>query len=525
VSVETLVDDVIERSELPLDRWEVAALLESEGVRDLDARERYGHADVFGLADEVYAKARARVRADPPSRRPPARDPWLRRMGSGLVHYAHGSFFLIPMTVQVIALFAFGFGLFISLDFTHSQFTAIAIATIASFVVTDGFVAALGRLAGVYGDQGKHALAQASAGRVLALGIGAAGLVAAAWLVVAAVTHVLFPHRLVSVAVGYFLLLSLLWLSTALLYVVRQRRAIVLATVVGLAAVGLLGAAGLGLYASQWLAIGSAAAFALIWGGTLLALRTRRATGPARLARMPRAALLVYSVLPYFLYGGLYYGFLFSDRLVAWAGPGRPEGWTLWFRTPYELGLDWALTSLLPSIALLEYTINRFGEDLVPRQKRTSGLAIADLNRDVLRFYRRQVALFAVVTTASAAAFYLLGLWLRRFDDVPKIHDFFASETTFDVHHVGLIGYSLFAFGLLNGVFLGTLSRPWLVLRALAAGTLVSLVTGALLTRTLDEYWYAAVGMAAGSAVFALMTTWSAVRLLRRADYHVYAAY
>jgi predicted ATPase len=36
-----------------VEAWAVAALLESEGLRDVDARDRYGRADLFEFAREV----------------------------------------------------------------------------------------------------------------------------------------------------------------------------------------------------------------------------------------------------------------------------------------------------------------------------------------------------------------------------------------------------------------------------------------------------------------------------------------
>jgi hypothetical protein len=39
-----------------VDVWEIAAGLEAHGVTDVDAR-RLRHRDVFGLAEELYARA------------------------------------------------------------------------------------------------------------------------------------------------------------------------------------------------------------------------------------------------------------------------------------------------------------------------------------------------------------------------------------------------------------------------------------------------------------------------------------
>src|SRR5712691_9774734 len=56
-----LVREVSTRIPLPLDVWEIAAFLESLGVTDNLAQQRYGCADVFVLAGYVLAVTRAQA--------------------------------------------------------------------------------------------------------------------------------------------------------------------------------------------------------------------------------------------------------------------------------------------------------------------------------------------------------------------------------------------------------------------------------------------------------------------------------
>jgi hypothetical protein len=87
-----------------------------------------------------------------------------------------------------------------------------------------------------------------------------------------------------------------------------------------------------------------------------------------------------------------------------------------------------------------------------------------------------------------------------------------------------VVGYSLLVLALMNGVFFFALSRPWFVLKPIAAGLITSAVVGFALSR-MGQYWLASVGMAVGAAVFAILTTRHAWRVLRDLDYYYYSAY
>jgi hypothetical protein len=53
--------------------------------------------------------------------------------------------------------------------------------------------------------------------------------------------------------------------------------------------------------------------------------------------------------------------------------------------------------------------------------------------------------------------------------------------------------------GLSNGVFLFSMARPWLVVRAMAVALGVSLAVGITLSRT-HAYWWSAAGTPAGAS-------------------------
>ena len=524
-ALDELVELVLDVTESPIDAHAVAATLESQGLRDLDARERYGRVDIFDLAEAVHAACLARLEHAPPPRRSgPPRAGLAGRARRSIGWYLQGAIFALPLGIQVASLVGLDFSLWAFLGFTYLDATAVALAVIVSSLVMSGFEQAIGFLAPGYAEEEKHTLA-----RSVTLRIGGIALVVAVgfglglWL--ANASGAILPKRAFEIGLVYYALLCILELSFGIVYSLKHWPVLVISTVAGLIAVGLaLELSSLSIYAAHWLGISFAAAIAYAWCFGVLWRRSRAVTGELALARLPSASVLIGSMAPRFAYGLLYSLLIFLDRLIAWSATDNQLSVPILFDTPYELGLDWALVAVIPSLALLQYSVMRFVTTIIPLQESFSALSILEHNRHLTRLYGRQLLLLTAVTGAAVAACYWGMVWLGSFDQLAELGRVFADPVTRSVFVLAVGGYGALVWGLLNGVFLFSLSRSKLVLRALAAGVIVSGTLGLYLSRAL-EYWYSAAGMAAGCLVFATMTTWYALRVLREADYHYYAAY
>jgi hypothetical protein len=524
VDLTELVTFVLDTTGSPVDAWAVAATLESRGLRDVDAVTRYQHEDIFDLANDVFALCRDELHAQARLRDPPPKTQWHTQAYRFASFYVRGTFFAMPMAIQIISVLVLGYALWAYLRFSEAQATAVAVGTILSFVVTGGFVQGIGRLGLFYGEQDSHLLAYKVCYRLIKLGMLVACGVGALWWV----SNLLSPsmaQETLLVSLVYYLLLSSLWLFMAVLYTLQMKLAIIASTSVGLLVIGaVLNGTGLGVYVAHWggLVLSNVVAFSL--GYRVLKRRAAGVNGDKELAVLPRDSILVYSTGPYFAYGVLYFTLLFLDRLVAWSTSEQELPFAIWFRTPYELGLDWALLSLVLTIALLEYTINEFSATIIPVQKRFSAFERDEHNRFFRRFYRRQLTMLCGLAVFSCWLTYVAVLSLRRFEDIKQARDFFASTTTFQVYWIGAVGYALLVWALMNGVFFFCLSRPWLVLRAIAPAILVDLTVGFVASRA-GTYWLGALGLAAGALVFGVMTSRSMSRVLDRLDYYYYSAY
>ncbi len=514
-----LVEFVLAQTGSPVDRWAVAATLESRGLRDVDARTRYAEPDIFGLADRVYAQCRTVMAGQTSTAPVPSVLRWHRRVGRFLTFYVRGAFYGLPIIVQTLAVVFLGYALWSSPEFSLATASTVAIATLFSFVVTGGFVQAIGRLGLFYLEQQSYLLARTICLRIVRLGMLAVLAVGAAVMLANTIAGWM-PARLALVAAAYYVLLSSLWLLLGVLYAMQLRLAILTAFLVGILTVALAqGLAELPIEVAHWIGLVVANLLAAGWGWLVLTRLSTTVSSAGRLARLPRRRLLAYAAAPYFTYGVLYFGFLFLDRAFAWSVGDHPL--PLWFDTPYEIGLDFALLVLVLTLAQLEYTVHEFSASIGAVQESFDGEDTRRHNRHYLRFYLRQLALLGALVVVSAV---LVSSLLIVLGDIEYTALDTSDPVTQAVFAWGVVGYALLVLSLLNGVFLFSLSRPRLVVPALAFAVLINAAVGWYLSRGVD-YWLAVAGLTAGALVLALLTTAAAVRVLRRLDYYYYSAF
>lgn len=320
--VDELVERVARLAGTAIDTLQVAALLESQGVTDRAASETYGYADVFRLADEVYA--RLPRTAVPPFRIETHADRWQTWR-----ELSHGLLYALPTVAYPAVL--------VGLD-TRTLVVALVYATAVAWVWGMGVSWVGYRLLSLFGT--------GPAGRWLRLS-GAAGLlvVAAGGLAVRELLHVGSGLILLSVSQMGFQLAA-----GALLFYRLERWLVVMAL------------PGLG-FAVAYLVMGQPRGFAGVVvgaavGSVVLALGTAwaaslREAPPAGVAvptaarGTPRLGREILGALPIVGYAVVCAGFLlFTDSQFVLA------------RTELAVGA----TPLVLGMGALEWRARRFGE-------------------------------------------------------------------------------------------------------------------------------------------------------------------
>jgi hypothetical protein len=509
-----LIEEIAERRAECFDGLAVTALLESIGLRDLDARERFGYPDLFALGEDLLPAVPL-----PQGGRPSAaagHTPLRELLWRFAKRYSVGLAYMVPASAQIVCFIVFGYSLWASGGFTNNQATAVALATLLSLLLTAPFVQTIARRGGYYRQYNNAYLMRREIQRLGGAGI----LVALPGVGIATVLWNASGGGDGLLLFGYGTLLSLFWLAIAGVDMCRLRWLVSPVTVAAVCLVALLHELlGVPLVYAQW--AGLFAVWAVLNGLTAWRLRRWAKQTPPALHRVPllKPRVLLARTWPVLLYGLLYYALLFTDRIVAWTASPRPGGRAIAFRGDYEAGLDWALLLLLLSTSVFEQTIRSFGERLLPVAAATRASDDTSFARAFRKLYLQQAALLFVAGVVSLVLVYGALAFTARLQGGEAV---FAHPVVQRVFLFGGLGYLFFAAGLFYAIFLQSLSRQALVVRWLLAGLCIDAAVGLVASRLFGYEW-AVLGLIAGAAYFAVCCAIFSVRTLRHGPYHLAA--
>lgn len=509
--------------------YEIAALLESLGLSDDDARTHYGQPDVFALAGVVLARQRQdtdltgaaiaeeerRIVEEEARYRPPTM--------SVVRTIIRGAAYGMPMGITVFASLILLYSLWSYYYFTPAQATAIGLGTALSYFVAGGFTQAIGRRGLMYLRQGMYLMTLKVSFFFVGTGVLVTIAIGAALFVVFNVFTVISQLE-ANLAVIYFVSLSVLWLCLAVLYMLEQELMFTVAVAVGVFVVYLLREyVGTSMIVAHQVGLAASSLFSMATSAQHLLRKHRKHRDPRvpTYNKLPRVVMLLSSVRTYVLYGTLYFTLLFADRLLAWTGRMDFRQTFIWFRADYEAGLNWALIGMMPAFTVLEWVLQRFGANIKPRQ-----LAVALNDRGTftswyLRFYVKQVAVYLVIAVAGVvAAYYGMVALIPR---IPELAILRGSVTRF-TFFLGVFGYLSIGFSLLNLSVFFWLSRPKLAMLSLVPAMIGNVVVGYLLSR-MFSYHFAVLGLATGGLIFAFVSTVLCMRVMSNLDYYYYSAF
>lgn len=503
--IDSLVEITLARLTRPVDPFAVAATLESLGMRDADALEKYGKPDVFELAQAVYERCRKRITSAQPAHEQSLADDAPRP----ITLYLRRLFYHAPWAIQATFLLTRGYALGVWSGFIPSEATIVAIALMSSLIVTGGFMQVIGRAMALYPPDKHPRAARRAYLRALGLGTGAIWTGGAALLLLNPLIGQ-FEGEELWVMLIYYVMFAAMWLALSGLYALRRPLDLVVATTGGLIVVTLaMELTPFGAFVAHWLGMAGVCGIAL--ARILPALRA-----PAQADLLPTAPA---SMLPYFVYGVLYFAFLFTDRIVGWSIDAAR--FVIDFRLSYELGLTLALVPYLLTTPILEYIAGRSIWRASQIQQRFSAYQIARHNHTFVRRYLDDLLRLMV---GFGLAFALIGGLLRLAGHERLLAPFADHGVVEGVYYGAAFGYGLLVWALMNCLFLFGMSRPWTVARALATGIAISAAVGLVCSRAWG-YPYSVIGLAVGGLVFAAITARAAMSGLRKMDYYGYAAY
>ncbi len=525
-----LKDQVKELIDNPLSVWAVAATVESMGIREVDARKEFGYDSIFDLSSQLYEDLKQEAYQE----KPIASGRFEKKLNTigfweqakqFVTYYLQGLLFSLPLLSQIAALFIFRYSLWAWLEFNEAQATIVAFGTITSFVVTGGFLQVLGHSITSYISSDNYFLAYQSTRKIIKAGIGSV-LGVAFLIIMLNISIPFYPRPMVLLGTVYMILISLLLLASGVLYALKRRISIVVIVVIGtLLLVVNMELLQLGIYLSQWLAMLFTTGLLAGYASLFFRLQIRKKQRNIAAQTLPDTEVRHFINYRYFMYGIFYFLFVFLDRLLAWSTSVPPPPFILWFNTPYEIGMDWALMTLVLSFAMLEYSVNIFSRRLKPLQEKFRFQQLERFNKYFKRLYIKQLVLLIVTGLVSTViTYYSVSSLMVYQETIPEVRDFFANAMTAKVFWIASISYVFLTIGLLHCLFFFSLSKPNFAMYSILAGLVVNFMVGYLCSR-IFALEYATIGLLAGSVVFAIISGIMAHNFFKRLDYYYYSAF
>lgn len=520
--LEFLLDEILKKSIHPQDMYEMAALLESFGWNDKRASETYGVQDIFELASVLWNMLKGRV-SFANYVEEEEKNSLFDNSISIIKSFLRGLIFALPMGISVVSMLTLRFSLWSYENLSTDLATCIAIGTILSFMSIGGFTQAIARRGFFYINQGFYSMAKRITYYFLRLGYVFCLMIALAFFIFNLFFEV-FPFNMMIVILVYYLFLSSNWLAVTVMYILKREFTFTALITAGIGIVFVLFKIfGLNILVSQIIALACISALGLIlviYFFNQAEKKMEKGIAP----QLPKNSIMIYSLMPFFIYGFLYFTFLFSDRVIAWSTNDAYMPYLIWFRGGYELGLDFALLMMIVPLGFSEVIVSRLMIKLEKAQKNSLSHEIETLNKKYMNLYTSSIITISLVSILSGFFVYLALIFFRSGKGPGIINSALLSNNTmFFVFVWALISYAVLSVALTNAIILFSLSQPDMVSKVMFRALVINIVVGFLLTRWIN-YDYAVFGLLIGSLFFMVESTRCVLKVLRNLDYYIYAA-
>jgi len=428
----------------------------------------------------------------------------------------------MPMFVQIFFTLSIGYALWSGIEMDKTKATVIALGTFFALIVTGSSAQAIGRKGLFYLKQEELILASNVTKVLFYVGIVLIFVVGLILIILNSFFQVL-PTYYFFVLIAFYFLLSLLFLNISIYYMFEDYTKILYFVLLGIILVYVTHSIfKIGLPEAQFVAL-------LVLNFILSIFSYRKVTGLKKNNLIsegegtPRASILFYSLIPFYLYGFLYFVFLVTDRMVAWSTNVAAKPYFIWFDVPYELGLDWALVALVLLMGLTEISIHEFMYRINDMVLKYEYKYYERFNEQVYLFFKKFNLFYAIFSAIIIIATYLFINIMYKITGFVYIENFLKGYTPF-VFWVAAFSYAFLVNGLMNVLFMFSFSRQNFSVKSIAIATLINILFGMILSRILGLE-YAVFGLLIGSIVFWAYSFYYATNMFKKLEFYYYSSF
>jgi len=501
----------------PFDAWEISALLEIYGLRDIDAQEEYHFQDIFDMGKylEKYINAQTYPEKTLTTEKVP---PFSTRIWK---NYVKGLAFAMPMFIQIFFTVVIGYAIWSGINVDEAKATAIALGTFAALIVTGASAQAVGRKGLFYIKQEEYVLAANVTKVLINTGFVLVLIVGIIFVAINFFFDVL-PAYYFWILIMFYFLLSNFFLNVAIYYMFEEYAHITYFVLFGVFLTYIFH----GILKVQ---LPDAQFYGLIILDIVISLFAYRKIEKLKSDTVsegevsPRASILFYSLIPFYLYGFLYFTFLLADRLISWSTNVEAKPYFIWFNVPYEVGLDWALVALVLMMGFTEVSIYEF----MYRINKTVFIYrynnYKEFKNEIYSFFKKFNIVFIIFSIIIIIVVYFVIYIAFKMTDYAYLAIFFHSFTPY-VYWIAAVAYAFLVNGLMNILFIFSFSRQYFSVKSMFYATIANIIVGMLLSRALGLE-YAVFGLLVGSIVFWYFSFKYIKQMFRDLEFYYYSAF
>jgi hypothetical protein len=509
-SLQNLINSIYTNYPNVCDPWEIVAIVEALGYTDKTIETEFGCPNALILGQFIYGQRDqfpfAEAAPQPIEKVPSFND----EINIFITQFSHSFVYTIPFIILLILNYL---PVDKQVDILPPELNSLfGFVTMASLITSSGFVQMISRRGLFYMGLNDPIQANRICTPILLMGIfttillGSIGIIFGFYQGLAADKY--------TIAAGiYYLILSTIWMLFAI--VGLQYRFAAPTILIGITCCFFIFRVFVKLSALEsQVAMISIAFISLVVLSTSNRVKHRSIEPKfGNLVPLPHLSILIYLLTPYFLYGIVYFGFIFADRLVANIATAGHYRLISGSNLDYQDSMDLALLNLLLIVPLVEYCSYKLIIYWYDRAKHMT-LAEADslswkLQKKYWLLLSRILLYFGLLMSIT-----IILLWILH-----------RSQTDNILTIIACVGYLLFAIGLFNTVILLSLNRINDVLGILAAAMSIDFITGYLLSSLFGVY-FASIGLIIGATFFAITSSKKILKAIDRAEYcYFYSGY
>ena len=239
-------------------------------------------------------------------------------------------------------------------------------------------------------------------------------------------------------------------------------------------------------------------------------------TAPSNLKNVkpPRLSVVFLEVFPLFVFGKMFYVFLFLDRLTSWIPAGGSSVLVSGFR--YQYGADVALLILIPMSGVIYYFTHSLNRLLKERSQETRLVDQKLVRGPVSRYVVKMLA-----GIGSAALLSTLVLWQFAPEIVRMIR---GGPETLLALRISLVAYSIFGVFMATNFISFSFRRYTVPTLLLFVGALTELALNTMSTH-LTSSWNPVYGLLCAVVVVTLIGTAYTAGIVRRIQYFHYSSF